>query len=118
MGAGSGYFVRETTWAQNPPTMPTSVRNSFSAIPSTASASIPPSSDKLNDLAILDFLLFDMEPGTTSFADIRQLAPAHAFKCERSSIAALLWDAADCRPPRCKRSGEHKFLVSTVVKTL
>ena len=36
-------------------------------------------SDKLNDLAIADFLLFDMnqDPATTSFADIQRIPPAH-----------------------------------------
>src|ERR1051326_5217212 len=39
----------------------------------------PAVSDKLNDLAIADFLLFDRNegPGTTSFADIRRIPPAH-----------------------------------------
>src|ERR1051326_1409360 len=39
----------------------------------------PAVSDKLNDLAIADFLLFErnQEPGTTSFADIQRIPPAH-----------------------------------------
>lgn len=45
-------------------------------------------SAQLNDLAIADFLLFDMirEPGATSFADIHRLPPAHTFVFERGSI--------------------------------
>lgn len=41
----------------------------------------PTVSSQLNDLAIADFLLFDMirEPGATSFADIRRLPPAHTL---------------------------------------
>ncbi len=37
-------------------------------------------SDRLNDLAIADFLLFDLnqDPATTSFADIQRIPPAHA----------------------------------------
>jgi asparagine synthase (glutamine-hydrolysing) len=49
----------------------------------------PAVSAQLNDLAIADFLLFDMirEPGATSFADIRRLPPAHVLVYERSGIA-------------------------------
>ena len=41
----------------------------------------PAVSDKLNDLAIADFLLFDynQDPATTSFADIRRLPAAHSL---------------------------------------
>jgi asparagine synthase (glutamine-hydrolysing) len=41
----------------------------------------PSVSGRLNDLAIADFLLFDMirEPGCTSFADIRRLPSAHSL---------------------------------------
>jgi asparagine synthase (glutamine-hydrolysing) len=39
----------------------------------------PAISNKLNDLAIADFLLFDVnqDPATTSFADIQRIPPAH-----------------------------------------
>ena len=39
----------------------------------------PAVSDKLNDLAIADFLILEVnqDPATTSFADIQRLAPAH-----------------------------------------
>lgn len=49
----------------------------------------PTVSDRLNDLAIADFLLFDMirEPGATSFADIRRLPPAHVLVYEQGIIA-------------------------------
>ena len=48
----------------------------------------PAISGRLNDLAIADFLLFDMvrEPGATSFADIRRLPPAHSLVWEGGSI--------------------------------
>jgi len=48
----------------------------------------PAVSGRLNDLAIADFLLFDMirEPAATSFADIQRLPPAHALVCGRSGI--------------------------------
>ena len=43
----------------------------------------PAVSGRLNDLAIADFLLFDMirEPAATSFADIHRLPPAHTLVC-------------------------------------
>jgi asparagine synthase (glutamine-hydrolysing) len=42
----------------------------------------PAVSDRLNDLAVADFLLFDLnqDPATTSFADIQRLPPAHSVK--------------------------------------
>ena len=49
----------------------------------------PAVSGRLNDLAIADFLLFDViqEPGATSFADIRRLPPAHTLVCEQDGIS-------------------------------
>jgi len=49
----------------------------------------PAVSGRLNDLAIADFLLFDMiqEPGATSFADIHRLPPAHTLVCGRDGIS-------------------------------
>jgi asparagine synthase (glutamine-hydrolysing) len=46
-------------------------------------------SGRLNDLAIADFLLFDMirEPGATSFADIHRLPPAHILVCDQGGIS-------------------------------
>src|SRR6266576_1239206 len=49
----------------------------------------PAVSRRLNDLAIADFLLFDMirEPGATSFADIQRLPPAHVLSCQAGTIS-------------------------------
>jgi asparagine synthase (glutamine-hydrolysing) len=49
----------------------------------------PDVSGRLNELAIADFLLFDMiqEPGATSFADIQRLPPAHTLVCGRDGIS-------------------------------
>jgi asparagine synthase (glutamine-hydrolysing) len=49
----------------------------------------PAVSRRLNDLAIADFLLFDMiqEPGATSFADIQRLPPAHTLVCDEGGIS-------------------------------
>jgi len=48
----------------------------------------PAVSGRLNDLAIADFLLFDMirEAGATSFVDIERLLPAHSLVCGRDGI--------------------------------
>lgn len=49
----------------------------------------PGVSNCFSDLAISDFLLFDMirEPGATSFADIRRLPPAHSLVCDRGQVS-------------------------------
>ena len=49
----------------------------------------PAVSRRLNDLAIADFLLFDMiqEPGATSFADVQRLPPAHTLICDERGIS-------------------------------
>ena len=49
----------------------------------------PAVSGRLNDLAIADFLLFDMirDPAATSFADIQRLPPAHTLVCRRDGIS-------------------------------
>ena len=49
----------------------------------------PAVSAELNDLAIADFLLFDMiwEPGATSFADIHRLPPAHTLVWKSGSVS-------------------------------
>ena len=49
----------------------------------------PAVSNRLNDLAIADFLLFDMirEPGATSFASIHRLPPAHTLACDGDGIS-------------------------------
>ncbi|HET8921508.1 MAG TPA: asparagine synthase-related protein [Candidatus Acidoferrum sp.] len=49
----------------------------------------PAVSGRLNDLAITDFLLFDMirETAATSFADIQRLPPAHTLMCDEVGIS-------------------------------
>ena len=48
----------------------------------------PRVSSELDDLAIADFLLFEMnqDPAATSFRDIRRLPPAHCLTAERGSV--------------------------------
>jgi asparagine synthase (glutamine-hydrolysing) len=49
----------------------------------------PAISGRLNDLAIADFLLFDViqEPAATSFADIHRLPPANTLVCEQDGVS-------------------------------
>jgi asparagine synthase (glutamine-hydrolysing) len=69
----------------------------------------PSVSNRLNDLAIADFLLFDMnqDPSTTSFADIRKLPPAHTLLCERgTSSAQRYWELPLAAPIHFSRDEE------------
>jgi len=69
----------------------------------------PAVSGKLNDLAIADFLLFDMirEPGATSFADIKRLPPAHVLVCEKERVSVRrYWTLPMSEPLHHKRPGE------------
>ena len=70
----------------------------------------PGVSQELNDQAIADFLLFDMnqDPATTSFADIRRLPPAHILTCERGTISTrTYWTLPIASPLRYNRAGEY-----------
>ena len=69
----------------------------------------PAVSGRLNDLAIADFLLFDMirEPGATSFADIQRLPPAHTLVCGRDGISLRrYWVLPVSAPIHYKRPSE------------
>ena len=69
----------------------------------------PAVSGRLNDLAIADFLLFDMirEQGTTSFADIQRLPPAHTLVCRQDGISLRrYWVLPVSTPIRHKRPTE------------
>jgi len=69
----------------------------------------PAVSGRLNDLAIADFLLFDMiqEPEATSFADIRRLPPAHTLVCEQGGISVRrYWVLPLSAPLHYKRPSE------------
>jgi asparagine synthase (glutamine-hydrolysing) len=70
----------------------------------------PGLSGRLNDMAIADFLLFDFnqDPGTTSFADIQRLPPAHTLCCEQGNVRVRrYWSLAVPKYVRCRRSEEH-----------
>jgi asparagine synthase (glutamine-hydrolysing) len=69
----------------------------------------PAVSGRLNDLAIADFLLFDMiqDPAATSFADIHRLPPAHTLVCGRAGISLRrYWVLPVSAPIHLKRPSE------------
>ena len=70
----------------------------------------PAVSDRLNDLAIADFLLFDanQDPATTSFADIQRLPPAHCLTLERGSLSTRrYWELSVTQPLNYARDEEY-----------
>ena len=70
----------------------------------------PAVSGRLNDLAIADFLLFDMiqEPGATSFVDIQRLLPAHTLVCRKYDISIRrYWELPVTGPIVQKRPQEY-----------
>jgi asparagine synthase (glutamine-hydrolysing) len=70
----------------------------------------PSVSGRLNDRAIADFLLFDMnqEASTTSFADIQRLPPAHSLVCTDGAISVRrYWDLSITTPVRYAREQDY-----------
>jgi asparagine synthase (glutamine-hydrolysing) len=70
----------------------------------------PAVSNRLNDLAIADFLLFDMNqnPATTSFVDVQRLPPAHTLTCEREQVSVRrYWELSVTTPIHFSRDEEH-----------
>jgi len=70
----------------------------------------PAVSHRLNDLAIADFLLFDMnqDPATTSFVDIQRLPPAHTLTCEREQVSVRrYWELSVTTPIHLSRDAEY-----------
>ena len=70
----------------------------------------PDVSDRLNDLAIADFLLFDFnqDPATTSFADIRRLPPAHYLTWEDDGLKVRrYWTLPKKGPVRYPRQRDY-----------
>lgn len=67
-------------------------------------------SDRLNDLAIADFLLFgsNQDTATTSFAEIRRLPPAHRAIWSRSGLhSGRYWSMPIDEPLFYKRPGDY-----------
>jgi asparagine synthase (glutamine-hydrolysing) len=70
----------------------------------------PAVSDRLNDLAIADFLLFDsnQDPATTSFMDVQRLPPAHVLTCEQGkSSVRRYWELSVTTPIQYSRDAEY-----------
>lgn len=70
----------------------------------------PAVSDRLNDLSIADFLLFDMmqDPAATAFADIQRLPPAHFLSCEPERVSLqCYWTPAVIAPVRYRRPADY-----------
>jgi asparagine synthase (glutamine-hydrolysing) len=70
----------------------------------------PDVSGRLNDLAIADFLIFDMnqDPATTSFADIQRLPPAHMLECDSGKLSTRrYWMLPVTTPVRYQRDLEY-----------
>lgn len=68
----------------------------------------PAVSDRLNDLAIADFLLFDanQDPATTSFADIQRLPPAYSATWSASGTEMRRYWTLPIDPPVYFRDDE------------
>src|SRR6266581_5778826 len=67
-------------------------------------------SDRLNDLAIADFLLWDLndDPATTSFHDIQRIPPAHCAIGSGSGLhMSRYWTLPIDGPIYFKRSGDY-----------
>ena len=70
----------------------------------------PAVSNRLNDLAIADFLLFDtnQDPGATSFADIHRLPPAHILSCEPGTLSTRrYWELSVNTPIHYARDQDY-----------
>jgi asparagine synthase (glutamine-hydrolysing) len=70
----------------------------------------PAVSDRLNDLAIADFLLFDsnQDLATTTFADIQRLPPAHLLTLERGTLSTRrYWELSVTTPIHFSRNEEY-----------
>jgi asparagine synthase (glutamine-hydrolysing) len=70
----------------------------------------PGISNRLNDLAIANFLLFDsnMDLATTTFADIQRLPPAHALVCEPEKLSVRrYWTLSVTTPIHYSRNEEY-----------
>jgi asparagine synthase (glutamine-hydrolysing) len=70
----------------------------------------PAVSNRLNELAIADFLLFDMnqDSGTTSFTDIQRLPPAHILMCDQGKVSVQrYWELSVTTPVHYSRDLEY-----------
>ncbi len=66
--------------------------------------------DRLNDLAIADFLVLGMsqDPATTAFADIQRLPAAHLLACDRDTFSVRrYWTLSVTEPVRFQHDREY-----------
>jgi asparagine synthase (glutamine-hydrolysing) len=70
----------------------------------------PAVSSRLNDLAIADFLLFDMgrDPRTTTFTDIQRLPAAHVLLCRNGNVSIRqYWELPVAAPVHYKKPDDY-----------
>ena len=69
----------------------------------------PQVSNKLNELAVGDFLVFGLnqDPATTIFADIQRLPKAHALVVSREGIRVREYWTPDIKPVRYKTANDY-----------
>ena len=70
----------------------------------------PAVSSRLNDLAIADFLIFELnqDPATTSYADIQRLPAAHLLECDRRTFRVRrYWTLSVDEPVHFKQDREY-----------
>lgn len=80
----------------------------------------PAVSDKLNDQAVADFLLFGLnqEPATTSFADIQRVPPAHRAEWSASGLhMSRYWTLAIDEPLYYRRASDYTERFLELLKT-
>jgi asparagine synthase (glutamine-hydrolysing) len=70
----------------------------------------PAVSNRLNDLSIADFLLFEMiqDPEATAFAEIQRLPPAHFLLCEEQRLSIRrYWEPSAAAPVHYRRPADY-----------
>lgn len=70
----------------------------------------PAISNRLDDVAIADFLLFDLieEPGATAFAEIRRVPPAHLLTSAAGKVSIRrYWQLSVSEPLRYRRKSDY-----------
>jgi asparagine synthase (glutamine-hydrolysing) len=70
----------------------------------------PDVSSNLNELAVADFLLFDIkqDPATTTFSDIQRIAPAHSLSVSKDHcVSRRYWSMPIDEPVYYKRNSDY-----------
>jgi asparagine synthase (glutamine-hydrolysing) len=80
----------------------------------------PGVSSRLNERAVADFLLFDLnqDPATTVFADIQRLAPAHTLTATRDALKTTrYWTLPIDEPRFFRRAGDYVDAFRSLLQT-